>query len=71
MNIPFFRKSDDGVRDDTTDAIFLKFCGKRNLRTLKGFSTVGGYRASIYNAMPLDGVEALIQAIDEFSGFPA
>jgi phosphoserine aminotransferase len=69
MNIPFFRKCDDGVRDDATDAQFLDFCAKRNLRSLKGFNTVGGYRASIYNAMPLEGVEALVEALEEFPGF--
>jgi phosphoserine aminotransferase len=69
MNVPFFRAEAGDERDDATDAIFLNFCGKRNLRTLKGFNTVGGFRASIYNAMPLAGVEALAKAIREFPGF--
>jgi phosphoserine aminotransferase len=69
MNVPFFRKTDDGQRDDAVDAQFLDFCAKRNLRTLKGFGSVGGYRASIYNAMPMEGVEALVQAIQDFPGF--
>jgi phosphoserine aminotransferase len=69
MNIPFFRAGTEGARDDTIDAKFLDFCAKRNLRTLKGFNTVGGYRASIYNAMPIAGVEALVEAIREFPGF--
>jgi phosphoserine aminotransferase len=69
MNVPFFRKSGDEIRDDKKDAEFLEFCAKRNIRTLKGFATVGGFRASIYNAMSLEGVEALVQAIQEFPGF--
>jgi phosphoserine aminotransferase len=69
MNIPFFRANAGETRDDALDARFLHFCSKRNLRTLKGFNTVGGYRASIYNAMPMAGVEALIEAIREFPGF--
>lgn len=69
MNIPFFRADAGETRDDAIDTHFLSFCGKRNLLTLKGFNTVGGYRASIYNAMPMAGVEALIKAIQEFPGF--
>jgi phosphoserine aminotransferase len=69
MNIPFFRADAGDVRDDGVDARFLDFCAKRNLRTLKGFETVGGFRASIYNAMPMAGVEALIEALGEFPGF--
>jgi phosphoserine aminotransferase len=69
MNIPFFRAGTDGMRDDVTDAAFLKFCEKRGLMNLKGFGTVGGYRASIYNAMPMEGVEALAKAIRDFGGF--
>ena len=38
----------------------------RGLRLLKGYKSMGGMRASIYNAMPLQGVEALIDFMGEF-----
>jgi phosphoserine aminotransferase len=69
MNIPFFRIANHSMRDDQKDAIFVKFCEKRGLLNLKGFSTVGGFRASIYNAMPIEGVNALISAIGDFPDF--
>ena len=61
MNIPF-------VFTDTniSDQSFLDFCDHRNLKTLKGHRSVGGFRASIYNAMPISGVNALIEAMKEF-----
>jgi phosphoserine aminotransferase len=66
MNIPFFRIGSHNMRDDAMDGIFVQFCEKRRLLNLRGFSTVGGFRASIYNAMPIEGVNALIRAIDDF-----
>ena len=60
MNIPFvFTQQGD-------DLSFLSFCEKRGLLTLKGHRSVGGFRASIYNAMPEEGVETLIQAMKEY-----
>ena len=61
MNVPFIFYD-----NDLKDEEFLKFCEKRNLRTLKGHRSVGGFRASIYNAMPEAGVEALIAAMQEY-----
>jgi phosphoserine aminotransferase len=49
-----------------TDAKFLKFAEVRGLKQLKGHRSVGGIRASLYNAMPLAGVAALVDAIKEF-----
>jgi phosphoserine aminotransferase len=49
-----------------TDAAFLKFAEARGLKQLKGHRSVGGIRASLYNAMPLAGVQALVEAIKEF-----
>ncbi len=49
-----------------TDAAFLKFAEARGLKQLKGHRSVGGIRASLYNAMPLSGVESLIETIVEF-----
>jgi phosphoserine aminotransferase len=52
--------------DPQTDAAFLRFADARGLKQLKGHRSVGGLRASLYNAMPLAGVDALIAAIREF-----
>jgi phosphoserine aminotransferase len=48
------------------DAAFLEAAGKRKLSGLKGHRSVGGMRASIYNAMPRAGVEALVTFMKEF-----
>ena len=61
MNVPFIF-NDNHHKDEK----FLTFCEKRGLRTLKGHRSVGGFRASIYNAMPVSGVTALIAAMMEF-----
>ena len=61
MNIPFVF-SDNSMDDNH----FLKFCDKRGLKTLKGHRSVGGFRASIYNAMPEAGVDALISAMQDY-----
>jgi phosphoserine aminotransferase len=60
MNVPFIFSSEG--RDDD----FLSFCDKRGLKTLKGHRSVGGFRASIYNAMPEEGVDALVQAMKDY-----
>jgi phosphoserine aminotransferase len=71
MNVPFFRKGGYEVRDNAIDQVFLDFCTSRNLASLGGHQAVGGFRASIYNALPEEGVDALVTAIKEFGGFPA
>lgn len=60
MNIPFTLKSAD------KDADFLAGATAKGLVTLKGHRSVGGMRASIYNAMPEEGVDALISFMKEF-----
>ena len=60
MNVPFF------LPDPTLDAAFLQGAEARGLMQLKGHKTVGGMRASIYNAMPLAGVVALIDYLKDF-----
>ena len=60
MNVPF------RLRDDKLDAQFLEEAEARGLSQLKGHRSVGGMRASIYNAMPLEGVEALVEFMEEF-----
>jgi len=61
MNIPFT------LADDALNGEFLKGADARGLLNLKGHRSVGGMRASIYNAMPEAGVDALIQYMAEFA----
>jgi phosphoserine aminotransferase len=60
MNVPF------RLRNDALDEEFLKQASQRGLTQLKGHRSVGGMRASIYNAMPIDGVRALVEFMREF-----
>ncbi|XDF37447.1 3-phosphoserine/phosphohydroxythreonine transaminase [Paracidovorax avenae] len=60
VNIPFF------LRDETRNEAFLAGARERGLLQLKGHKSVGGMRASLYNAMPLAGVEALVAYMQEF-----
>ena len=61
MNIPFVH-ADESMDDNQ----FLLFCEKKGLKTLKGHRSVGGFRASLYNAMTGEGVDALVSAMQEF-----
>jgi phosphoserine aminotransferase len=60
MNVPF------KLRDESLDEAFLKGAQSRGMVQLKGHRSVGGMRASIYNAMPIDGVRALVVYMKEF-----
>ena len=60
MNIPFF------LRDESRNEAFLTGARERGLLQLKGHKSVGGMRASLYNAMPLEGVQALVTYMREF-----
>jgi phosphoserine aminotransferase len=62
MNVPFF------LRDESLNDKFLAGAKARGLLQLKGHKSVGGMRASIYNAMPLEGVQALVDYLNEFAG---
>ncbi len=48
------------------EAEFLKFCESKNLSGLKGHRSVGGLRASLYNALPIESVQVLVDAMKEF-----
>ena len=61
MNVPFT------LKDAELDKVFLEEAVKVNLTTLKGHRSVGGMRASIYNAMPEEGVDALVKFMGEFA----
>ena len=60
MNVPF------KLRDPSLDAAFLKGAEARHMLQLKGHRSVGGMRASIYNAMPIEGVRTLVAYMKEF-----
>ncbi len=60
MNVPFT------LKDAALDADFLNAAKARGLVQLKGHRSVGGMRASIYNAMPVEGVQALVDTMKEF-----
>lgn len=53
-------------RNDSLDKSFLELAETQGFAGLKGYRDVGGFRASIYNAMPVEGVEALVQLLKEF-----
>ena len=52
--------------DPDTDALFVKEAAAKGLVNLKGHRMTGGIRASIYNAMPVEGVQALVRFMKEF-----
>jgi phosphoserine aminotransferase len=60
MNVPF------KLNDESLDEAFLKGAQARGMVQLKGHRSVGGMRASIYNAMPIEGVKALVAYMKEF-----
>jgi phosphoserine aminotransferase len=61
MNVPF------QLKDDALDKAFLAGAAEAGLENLKGHRLVGGMRASIYNAMPEAGIDALISFMDDFA----
>jgi phosphoserine aminotransferase len=61
MNVPFY------LHDETLNAAFLAGAAQAGLLQLKGHKSVGGMRASIYNAMPLEGVQALVAYMKAFA----
>ena len=60
MNVPFI------LADAELDAKFLEESATQNLQTLKGHRSVGGMRASIYNAMPAEGIDVLVEFMADF-----
>jgi phosphoserine aminotransferase len=60
MNVPFW------LKNDKLDEAFLQGARERGMIQLKGHRSVGGMRASIYNAMPIEGVQALVRYMQEF-----
>jgi phosphoserine aminotransferase len=62
MNIPFVTGNED------LDKRFVKEAAAEGLVNLGGHRSIGGMRASIYNAMPMEGVQALIEFMQKFEG---
>ncbi len=60
MNVPFF------LRDESRNQAFLAGAQAAGLLQLKGHKSVGGMRASLYNAMPIEGVQALVAFMRDF-----
>ena len=60
MNVPFF------LVDPTLDGRFLAEAEETGLLALKGHRALGGMRASLYNAMPQEGVDALVAFMRDF-----
>ena len=60
MNVPFL------LADDSLNDLFLERAKEADLLALKGHRSVGGMRASIYNAMPQEGVDALVNFMNDF-----
>ena len=61
MNVTFV------TGDETLDKKFAKEADAAGIKNIKGHRSVGGMRASIYNAMPIEGVEALVKFMDDFA----
>lgn len=61
MNVPFT------LADEALDKLFLKEAEENHLLNLAGHRSVGGMRASIYNAVPLEAVQALVNFMDDFA----
>jgi phosphoserine aminotransferase len=61
MNIVF------RIGDPENEKEFSEICKKEGLIGIKGHRSVGGFRASVYNAMPLEGVQTLVQILEQFA----
>ncbi len=62
MNVPFVLKPEYSE----LEADFLKFAGEQGMVGIKGHRSVGGFRASIYNAMDVEGVKALVDCMKAY-----
>ena len=66
MNIPFVPRETDADKRAAIEERFVKAAAAENLLNLAGHRLVGGMRASIYNAMPIEGIKALVAFINKF-----
>jgi len=68
MNIPFVTREKDEAKKSELETRFVKEAAAAGLLNLAGHRLVGGMRASIYNAMDIDGVKTLIKFMEKFEG---
>ncbi len=68
MNVPFLARVADPEANEALNKKFVKEAEAAGLVNLAGHRSVGGMRASIYNAMPLDGVKKLVAFLKDFEG---
>lgn len=61
MNVTFT------LHDPSLEAAFMEYTKERNITGIRGYRTVGGFRASLYNALPLSSVEVLVKAMKDFA----
>jgi phosphoserine aminotransferase len=61
MNVTFRMYNKDGEKE------FLDFTSKKGMVGIRGYRTVGGFRASLYNALPIESVQALVDCMKEFA----
>jgi phosphoserine aminotransferase len=61
MNVTFL------LKDESLQKEFLEVCKAANIEGIKGHRSVGGFRASIYNALPVESVQHLIEVMDDFA----
>ena len=66
MNIPFVPREQDEAKKSELETRFVKEAAAAGLLNLAGHRLVGGMRASVYNAMPIEGVQALIRFMEKF-----
>ena len=66
MNICFVLKDELLDRKEEIEKDFMAFATERGMVGIKGHRSVGGFRASCYNALPLESVQALVNCIDEY-----
>ena len=67
MNIPFLTKETDAEKVEAINKKFVSEAAAQGMVNLAGHRTVGGMRASIYNAMPIEGVQKLIAFMEKFA----
>jgi len=66
MNVSYNIKDSDGTNNSELEAKFVKEAIEMGMIGLKGHRSIGGLRASIYNAMTLEGIQALVEFMQKF-----
>ena len=61
MNVTFW------LKEDALSGLFIEEAAKEGLRNIKGHRSIGGMRASVYNAMPVEGARELARFMNDFA----